>query len=125
MKAKLFILLIVFSIVIAIFSGYSHYKKFPKGDLFYTPIDNCPDYSHSFTSAYLLTLLILGILWCVVSVLRYFIEKMRNNKNTRQNSPFKLKNTMLGIITLILIGMTYPIFEFLLPLQADLNCLKP
>jgi hypothetical protein len=111
------------AMVLAVYFGWRRYEAYPRGDLFYTPMGPCPNYSHSFTTAFVLTLLaaIVGfLLTAIVTSLKY-------RWSTRKNAALlaTAKTSALVAIITFLLCFTAPLFELALPLQKDPGCTAP
>jgi len=107
---------------LAIYCGYTHYKAAPIGDLFYTPIDRCPTYSHSFTTGYILTLIVEIVLWVFVAGGSWIIARLAGKPKAPFRSVLSMRSTFFGVAILVVAAFVHPIFESLLPLQPDPRC---
>ena len=107
-------------ILAACWFGYSHYKIAPVGDLFYTPAPGiCPNYNHSFTTGYALTLFFSGIVWLLALVGFWIVSRLAKSDHTRARSRSLIPSTLLGIAIFALFWLLHPIAERLLPLEPS------
>ncbi len=108
----------------AMAAGWLHYQAQPQGDLFYTPITRCDTRSHSFSSAFLLTLVAEGLACLVLaaaSISASFLPRCSSAKPTLAGIA---KSALLVTAVLAASSMLHPIFEAQLPLHIQAECLQ-
>ena len=106
----------------AVVAGWLHYQAQPEGDLFYTPIAHCDPRSHSFSSAFHLTLIgeaLVCLVLAAAATLGTFVPRWSNAKHAFRGIA---KAALIVVAVLSASLLLSPIFEARLPLRIPAEC---
>ena len=108
----------------AVFSGWSHYKAQPEGDLFYTPITHCPAMTHSFSTGFLLVLTVSGLVVLAIAGASMLATLIPGWSKKKVRLKYVTRTSISIILVLFAFSFLSPVFEDRLPLRIKPECLQ-
>jgi hypothetical protein len=121
-RLAIFAFVIIATLALAIGGGWSSYRASPEGALLYTPIGPCPVMQHSFTLAYVLSLVVASTVAVLVSLATFVASTMQCFLSLRHRLRSMSKLCLVAIGVFFGASFLSGFFEAQLPLHLKPGC---
>lgn len=121
-RFAIFAFVVIATLALAVGGGWSSYLASPEGVLLYSPIGPCPKMQHSFTLAYVLSLVIASAVAVFVSVATFVASKMRRFLSLRHRLRSASKLCLVAVGVFFSASFLSGFFEAQLPLHLKPGC---